>query len=1449
MAGVGIAVLGPLTIDDSGTLGRRDRVILEALVARAGRPVSTDQLADAVWGDRPPASAAKNIQGCVVRLRKLLGQDAIVTSADGYQLALPAGEVDSQRFERGVARSRELLVLGEHDRAAFQLTEALALWRGEPFGALEGWVGAESEVRRLQELRLDAEELRIEAHIGAGRYRDVLAEAQALVSAAPVRERRWALLAHAQYLTGRQGDALRTIHQLKSVLSEHLGIDPGPDVVALEGAILRQDDSLLGSAAPAEARATCPYQGLLAFELDDVERFFGREDDVESCHRVLRRSPLLALVGPSGSGKSSLLRAGLAAALRDAGQASVVIMPGRRPLQALTVLGGAPASTALLVDQFEEVFTLCEDTAERAGFIGRLVAELHTRTVVIALRSDRLADLAAHPDLSVHVEEGLHLVAGLGEEGLRQAVEAPARQAGLHLEPGLVDLLVREVEGDPGALPLFSHALLETWKRREGNTLTVDGYRASGGIHGAVAQSAERLYAETDREHRPMLRDLVLRLVSPGPDGEPVRTRVPRRLIAADADHDQMVDALVAARLVTSDDGALEITHEALARAWPRLRSWLDDDVEGQRLLHHLSAAADAWDSMGRPDSELYRGVRLVRALDWKDRTTSALTETERAFLDRARTVAEIEEQTAAERARSQARLIRRLRIVLGGAVALLVLALAAGGVAAVQSDRANENAARAARAAVAADAGRVGVRAQVVRDFSLPLLLAVAGARLDDSSETRANLFTTLARQPKLIRSAEPGGGYLNYPLVSRDGRWIASGDDSNRLHLYDTATNRLVNSWEAEPPTELGPGWIMSAFSPDSRRLAVVPYSVRSSEPVVLLDRDSMQESAVQLAPAGARPFIAIDVRFSADGSHLAAAMFSARKPGPLAQGTPAWVMVWDLRSPSEPPARIPTGILGQLVALSPDGRILYTNRPVTAWDVESGEVLWQREELESSALDITFEGDILAIEDHATLTDVLLLDSTDGTTVRTLGGHRDWPNDARFSPDGSLLGTVTRSGELAVWEVATGRHLHRWFTYDAWGVGFSPDNRLVHTGGGADTMLRTWDISYQDTFVRRTARVDGPALFARADVSPDGGRVAYSWIEDEQGWITFTDPATGAATPPTRVPVVEDQRWFGTWPVGAWHPDSGQYAVQGCADRCGKRGIVTVLDAATGTVIGRRDVVDRIQGDEWSDGNVWSLEYIDDGRSLLVSDAWRTGPRGRTLVLDSETLEPRGEAFDVPSQCCATAIGSGTAALVFETGLDGESERWRIVDSDGGEVIHEGVLEDFAWSSASSPDGSVVAVAGYNGEVVTIDVATGDVLRRSLRLGTEALWVRYSDDGARLVTGDTEGGVTLWDAATLERLGTVYPPHRGAPVSDVPASPCNGGGQDTCAGSGAEFIGDSHDVVIASYDGSIYRWDTDVDRALDFACQMAGRDLTEAEWEQYLPAQPYESVCPQD
>jgi WD40 repeat protein len=291
-----------------------------------------------------------------------------------------------------------------------------------------------------------------------------------------------------------------------------------------------------------------------------------------------------------------------------------------------------------------------------------------------------------------------------------------------------------------------------------------------------------------------------------------------------------------------------------------------------------------------------------------------------------------------------------------------------------------------------------------------------------------------------------------------------------------------------------------------------------------------------------------------------------------------------------------------------------------------------------------------------------------------------------------------------------------------------------------------------------------------------------------------------------------------WFEGRPLGTWHHDGRQYASHGCNDPCRPNGVVTVLDSTTGKPIRKpRDVLD-------GDGDIYSLAYFNDGRSLLLGDS-----DNMTTIVDAETLLPNGERFDVPAYL-ATPIGDGSIAMVYETPAGGESVHWRVLDVNSGEVLSEGDVDTYTYASVASPDGSTVSVAGFSGEIVTIGVSTGDEQRRSTSLGAEVLWLNYSDDGELLVAGAANGGVSLVDATTLDLLGTVYPPRRGEPVP-----------------AGAQFIGDSHDVAIASYDGRVYRWETDVERTIDFACHMAGRSLTEDEWERFLPEQPYRVVCP--
>ena len=742
---MGIAVLGPLEVGGTAsTLGLRDRVVLEALAVQPGSAVSPDSLAEAIWGNAPPASWTKVVQGCIMRLRKTLGSEAIETSPRGYLLRVHVDHLDNLRFEHLIGRARELLALGEPERAAYVLDEALSLWRGDPFTELAEWGPGRIELERLVELREDAEDLRTEALLRCGRHQEALAPAVRLVQEAPFRERRWGLLALAQYQDGRQRDALETLHRARAVMVKELGLDPGPDLTALEQAILRQDPSLAVSTALPAPSPVCPYLGLVSYDIRDSGAYFGRAADTAACLERLDSAGVLAIVGPSGSGKSSLARAGVAASLERDGCRVRVLTPGVRPVDALTVAPGG-ARSVLVVDQCEEALAPEVAAPERSAFFSALAEFAASGQLILTFRADRLGDIPAYPAFAHVVERGLYLLGPMQSEDLRRAIEGPAEQAGLRLEPGLVDLLVREVEGAPGGLPLLSHVMRQTWTRREGSTLTVAGYRATGGVKEAVSQSAESLFRGLSVRQQEMLRDLMLRLVASDDSGEPVRIRAPRRSVAPDPEHAAVIERMVSARLLSSDGDTVEIAHESLAIAWPRLRSWLDDDVEGQRIMRHLAVAADSWEQLGRPTSELYRGARQAQAAQWRSGSAPSLAPVEQDFLDASAALAEAEARATAEQVRRERRTNRRLRAGLTAAMAFLVFAVVAGAIA-VNAARREE------RAAIVADARRLGAQALRTTEIDRSLLMAAAATRLDDSLDTRTNLTSVLDRAPQLL-------------------------------------------------------------------------------------------------------------------------------------------------------------------------------------------------------------------------------------------------------------------------------------------------------------------------------------------------------------------------------------------------------------------------------------------------------------------------------------------------------------------------------------------------------------------------------------------------------------------------------------------------------------------------------------------------------------------------
>ena len=410
---MGIGLLGPLQIEGGATsLSPRDRAVLTALAVHPGEVMTTDRLADALWGEEPPASWSKVVHGCVMRLRRSLGRAAIETAAGGYRLAVNGDDLDTQRFEAMVERGRELAATGAPERAASTLAGALSLWRGAPFEDLDGWAPGRSEAARLEELRRSTEEDLLEARLASGEHREVAAAGEARVGEEPLRERRWATLALAQYRCGRQADALRSIQRARHTLVDQLGIDPGPELVALEAAILRQDPDLAGQREPLAISQECPYQGLAPYDVADRDRFFGRDAEIAACLERLAASPLLVVAGPSGCGKSSLVRARADTGAAGAGPASGRVRArrgSRRGVDERARLrgrhrGGRGGSVRGALRPRRQRRHRPSLLRPSGGIRD------HEAPVVVAVRADHLAGLAADPAFARLAEQGLHLV-------------------------------------------------------------------------------------------------------------------------------------------------------------------------------------------------------------------------------------------------------------------------------------------------------------------------------------------------------------------------------------------------------------------------------------------------------------------------------------------------------------------------------------------------------------------------------------------------------------------------------------------------------------------------------------------------------------------------------------------------------------------------------------------------------------------------------------------------------------------------------------------------------------------------------------------------------------------------------------------------------------------------------------------------------------------------------
>ncbi|MER6290643.1 helix-turn-helix domain-containing protein [Streptomyces sviceus] len=1137
-----------------------------------------------------------------------------------------------------------------------------------------------------------------------------------------------------------------------------------------------------------------PYKGLAPFEPADQELFFGRDELAEDTVRLMKEHLFAVLVGASGSGKSSLLRAGvlprLETVVQEAGCAAELrlITPGARPVAThgrLLAPGPGPDEPhrIVVVDQFEEIFTLCRDRAERWLFAEQLLAAKDTGgqlRVVVAVGAGFHGRCAEHPGLAEALRHTSLTVGPMTRDELRDAIVKPATAAGLRVERQLTARIVEEVYDQPGALPLLSHALRETWRRRRSGVLTLAAYEQAGGVHGAIAAAAEEVYGGLSPDQTGTARRLLLALIAPG-DGTPDSRRPVRRADLRewpDPEVPFVLERLSRARLVSVDEKNVELAHEALITGWPRLQCWLEENRERLRMHRHLTEAAHNWQEHGRDPGTLYRGVNLALAdvLFTRERQDDDLAARERAFLSASRVAHRMERWTAAQVQRRMRRLVVALICVVCGV-------LVTGQIAWHESDVAErERSLAGARRA----AGLVG--GERVTDPRTRTLLSIAAWRLARLPESRAALFDALA-EPERDAFTDPDQNDETRDFLTDSGRTLL-GVGGGRWSAWDVATHRRTGSGRL-------PDRAVTAVSLDGRTLALAGT-----------DRDGA--SRLWRLPAGTEDPVGYH---AAAGSELGVGAYVVNGPDPTAQ----------LSTFTDDPVvleRSAAGAAGAMDVIVPsaDGRLAVVcaqDQPLMLRDIVRHRTVtgaWQ----DSSAVDCSSAALVFdragtrfaAVSDAA----IRVWDTASGRELADIA--QPGVSHLAFTPDGRFLAVAGRDGTTA-WRISAAEapvFRHAPSDGPVTALAWDPDDPTLRylTGGTVHSL----DLSVPLTSPWLERPLD------RETFSPDGGLLAAAERDGDHYLFSLRDTRTGRVL--ARLPSIAaaDGRSEagGVGPLMTFSPDERDFAYGvGEPEASGARFVVwNVTDH-------------RVRADLRPGGSspVRSIALTPGGGKLLLSRATAAGsPTGEVWNT------ARGTRTDRPAALTATlksALASGftgpAAALPF--GLDTDVP----LGQDGGaEVL------------ALSPDGVRLATGGGFGSVTVwhgrterhreavippVAGVAGDGAIGDGAIGAQVTALAFSSDGRTLAVGYASGALRLWDTATRQPLGGSL---------NTPGEAIRSLAFDRHGGS----------VHASSAHVPVQRYAVGPSQVVTQLCARAGRDLTADEWRTYLPDVPYRRLC---
>jgi WD40 repeat protein/transcriptional regulator with XRE-family HTH domain len=1127
-----------------------------------------------------------------------------------------------------------------------------------------------------------------------------------------------------------------------------------------------------------------PYKGLRAFYESDAEDFFGRETLVQQLLARLRESGdlarFLAVLGPSGIGKSSVIKAGVVPALKRGALPNsenwliTGLIPGPNPLEELEVallqvagnphlslieelqkdtlgllravnscLPDDPAIELLIViDQFEELFTLVQDEEIRAHVLDILLAAvLDERSrvhIILTLRADFLDRLLNYVDFSELMSQRTEFVLPLTSDEMEQAIVGPAKRVGLRIDAGIVSAMVHDLGNQAGTLPLLQYALTELFDKREGNTLTRSAYQAIGGVLGALGQRAEEVFTRLEKASQNIARQLFLRLVTLGEGAEDTRRRVLRSeldsLIKQESGSTEVqlvLDSFGRARLLTFDRDPLkraptvEIAHEALIRTWSRLRDWLAESREDLRIQRQLTLASKEWKNTRRDPSFLATGARLSRFETLATESGLEFNEEERAYLN----ASLVEHQRREVERRTQRKRVLNLQRWVIGILTVFLLVATGLWVFALNRSREAETQARIAFSRQLAAQALAEVEKPLGND-EFAALLAIRSLKYQYDPVADAALVAASDKLP--LRVFPVHSDEIRSVAYSPDGKYVLTSGVDTTAKLWEVATSKEIYVLRGHT------GEITDvAFSPNSL------YALTASADLTakLWDITTGQE----VRTLNGHSDDVLSVAFSPDGRYILTTVWGDNR-----------AKLWESATGREVHAFNSSG-LGRGATFSPDGKYVLAASGTTAelWEVASGQEIFSLSGHSNEIYSTAFSPDGKYMLTGSIDNTAILWDFATGQEVYTIRGHSSSVRSVAFSPDGKYILTGSGDRTARLWDVATGIEVRSWRGHfgRVWSTAFSPDGKYVLTGS-ADGTAKLWDFNIGQGWTLRghsdelrgvafspdskyvlTSSIDNTAklwdvdtlqevrtfsghheLVWTATFSPDGN---YILTASEDGTAKSWEAATG-----------KEVRTFEghTDPVyDAVFSPNGKYVLTGSADNTAK-----LWETATGAEVRT-----------FSDHNaeVLSVAFSPDGNYIVTSSADLTAK-----LWDVNTGEKR-HTFTGHTDSVYDAAFSPDGNYVLTGSVDTTAKLWNATT--GHEVRTFSGHTNTIYNVAFSPDGKYILTANADRTARIWEVDTGEVVR-ILSGHTSAVWSAvFSPDGKTVLTGSLDHTARIWEA----------------------------------------------------------------------------------------------------